>query len=67
MFFLGNTFLIRKLNVFPYFHNQKHECQVILFFIFVNARNFDWKLYVFKIKLFDKNLCQSLCNSYVSD
>ena len=56
MFFSAILFLIHRLDVFSYFHNQKHLCQWNSFFRFVNVSNFYWKFYVFKIMFLAKSL-----------
>ena len=40
--------LIHRLDVFLYFHSQKHDG--IPFLDFVNVSNFDLEFYVFKVK-----------------
>ena len=62
-YFSSHHFLIHRLDVFPYFHNQKQLMLMEFFFFnFMNVSNFYWKFYVFKIKSFCK-IFISFCNS----
>ena len=47
--------LIHRLDVFLYFHSQKHD-GILFFFDFVNVSYFDLELYVFKVKFLAKSL-----------
>ena len=48
--FLHNNVLIHRLDIFLIFITKNANADGIPFFDFVNASNFDWKIYVFKIK-----------------